>query len=84
MIRCRMKGPGGATVIFLGLTPRDLTDLADAPIPIEGESIGLGPNVMIAIMVGESGQDIIREIEANMKTPFPKDEKTGAYIPVND
>lgn len=84
MVKCRLKGPTGNTVIFLGLTPEDMAKtLMSGPILVDGEELGLGANTMIAIVGGANPQSIIRELEENMHVKFPRDEKTGLYIQVN-
>lgn len=83
MLKLRLKGPNGNTLIFIGLGPKEIEALAEAPLPVDGESLGLGEDVKLAIMAGSSPQAMLQEIEANMPVRFPRDEKTGAYLQVN-
>ena len=84
MLKCRLKGPTGNQLVFLGLLPNDIIDLANGPLAVEGASVGLPDDTMVVIIAGENAESVIREIEANLPVKFPRDEKTGAYIPVND
>lgn len=84
MLKCRLKAPNGNQLVFFGLTPADLEELAVAPIAIEGESVGLPEDTMVVIIAGADAQHITREIEHNLPVKFPRDEKTGRYITVND
>lgn len=84
MMKCRIKTPhNGRESLIVGLTYQDLTQfLCEGVVMIDGESLGLGPDKAVVLLVGEEHGDMVAALEANLPVKFPRDE-AGELLTVN-